>query len=254
MRYLWLAVLLLASAYLATPSKADWPLFQMTEQIEKTNVVVGNVCSGTIIDATPGRVIVLTAHHCITGQLVEEEVKEIDDKTGEIKTKRVQKRKPLQITVNKIVDYEIVSSIDYLVSIKGTDASNDIALLQVMDPDYKPAMAARLAPDDFKYQRGVRVYAIGNPGVTYDNSITEGIISAPMRKVDFGGGSVFNLFQHSAATIGGNSGGSIVNDRGELIGTVTGGLRGTAVSFAIPISATKELLRKSGFSKVLEAK
>jgi S1-C subfamily serine protease len=252
MRYLWLAVLLLASAYLATPSKAEWPLDKMNEQIEKTNVVVGGVCSGTIVDI-PER-LVLTAHHCITGQLVEEEVKEIDDKTGEVRTKKVQKRKPLQITVNKIVNYEIVSSVDYLVSIKGIDASNDIALLQVMDPDYKPAMAARLAPDDFKYQRGVRVYAIGNPGVTYDNSITEGIISAPMRKVDFGGGSVFNLFQHSAATIGGGSGGSIVNDRGELIGTVTGGLRGTAVSFAIPISATKELLRKSGFAKVLEAK
>jgi S1-C subfamily serine protease len=247
-----LAVIFLASLYLITPSRAEWPLDKMNEQIEKTNVVVGGVCSGTIIDV-PER-LVLTAHHCITGQLVEEEVKEIDDKTGEVRTKKVQKRKPLQITVNKIVNYEIVSSVDYLVSIKGIDASNDIALLQVMDTDYKPAMAAKLAPDTFKYQRGVKVYAIGNPGVQYDNSITEGIISAPMRKVDFGGGSVFNLFQHSASTIGGNSGGCIVNSNGELIGTVTGGLRGTAVSFAIPISATKDLLRKSGFTKVLEAK
>lgn len=247
-----LAVIFLASLYLATPSQADWPLDKMNEQIEKTNVVVGGVCSGTIIDVSER--LVLTAHHCITGQLVEEEVKEIDDKTGEIRTKRIQKRKPLQITVNKIVNYEIVSSVDYLVAIKGIDAANDIALLQVMDKDYIPAMAARLAPDDFKYQRGVKVFAIGNPGVEYDNSITEGIISAPMRKVDFGGGSVFNLFQHSASVIGGNSGGCIVNSDGELIGTVTGGLRGTAVSFAIPISATKELLRKSGFAKVLEAK
>jgi len=252
MRYLWLAVLLIASAYLATPSKAEWPLDKMNEQIEKTNVVVGGSCSGTVI-AIPERLI-LTAHHCITGQLVEEEVKTVDEKTGEVKITKVQKRKPLQITVNKIVDYEIVSSVDYLVSIKGIDASNDIAILQVMDTDYVPAMAARLAPDDFKYQRGTRVYAIGNPGVTYDNSITEGIISAPMRKVDFGNGQVFNMFQHSAATIGGNSGGSIVNEKGEIVGSVTGGLRGTSVSFAIPISATKELLRKSGFAKVLEAK
>jgi S1-C subfamily serine protease len=247
-----IAVIVLASLYLATPSKAEWPLDKMNEQIEKTNVVVGGVCSGTIVDVSER--LVLTAHHCITGQLVEEEVKEIDDKTGEVRTKKVQKRKPLQITVNKIVNYEIVSSVDYLVSIKGIDASNDIAILQVMDTDYKPAMAAKLAPDTFKYQRGVRVYAIGNPAVDNFGSITEGIISAPMRKVDFGGGSVFNLFQHSAGTIGGNSGGAIVNDRGEIVGTVTGGIRGSAVSFAIPISATKELLRKSGFAKVLEAK
>lgn len=252
MRFIWLAVLISSAIYLATPSRADWSLEAMNEQIEKTNVVVGGVCSGTIIDA-PER-LVLTAHHCITGQLVDEEVRTVDDKTGEIKITKIQKRKPLQITVNKIVDYEIVSSVDYLVAIKGIDASNDLAILQVMDVDYRPAMAAKLAPDDFKYQRGVRVYAIGNPAIDNFGSITEGIISAPMRKVDFGNGSVFNLFQHSSGTIGGNSGGAIVNDRGEIIGTVTGGIRGSQVSYAIPVSATKELLRRSGFAKVLEAK
>jgi S1-C subfamily serine protease len=59
-------------------------------------------------------------------------------------------------------------------------------------------------------------------------------------------------FQHSASVIGGNSGGSILNDKGELIGTVTGGLRGSSVGFAVPISFTKDMIRKSGFGKMLE--
>ena len=60
------------------------------------------------------------------------------------------------------------------------------------------------------------------------------------------------LFQHSATTIGGNSGGSILNDDGELIGTVTGGLRGAAISFAVPIKFTKEMIRRAGFAASVE--
>jgi S1-C subfamily serine protease len=246
MRSLYIAVLLT----FATPALADWPLDKMNEQIEKTNVIVGGVCSGTIISVEER--IILTAHHCITQQLVEEEVKEIDPATGEVKTKRVQKRKPLSVVVHKRADYEIVSSQSYLVKIVGIDAKNDIALLQVTDKDYRPAMAARLAADDWLIRRGQRVYSVGNPGIEYDNSIAEGIISAPQRTVSFGPGQDFQMFQHSASTMGGSSGGSILNENGELIGTVTGGLRGAAIGFAIPISATKELLRKSGLGKVLE--
>ena len=244
-----LAAVLMALA--SSTTAYAWSIDDMNAQIEKTNVVVGGVCSGTIIDVKER--LVLTAHHCIDQQLVEEEVKEIDDKTGEITVKKVQKRKPLEITVNRIVDYEIVSSVDYLVKIVGTDTQNDIALLQVIDTEYVPAAAAKLAPDGFVIRRGIRVYAVGNPGVIYDNSITEGIISAPQRTIEIDG-KRFKFFQHSASIIGGNSGGSILNENGELIGTVSAGLRGAAIGFAVPISFSKDLIRKSGFGKVLEAK
>lgn len=244
MRSLIAAVIALsfsASAALA------WGLDAMNEQIEKTNVIVGGVCSGTIIDKEER--IILTAYHCVDGQLVEEEVKEIDDKTGEIRTKKVLKRKPLEITVNKLADYEIVSSTDHLVKIIGIDSANDLAILQVIDTDFKPVMEARLAPDDFVLRRGVKVYAVGNPGVVYDNSVTEGIVSAPQRTIEMDG-KRFKFFQHSATTIGGNSGGSILNDNGELVGTVSAGLRGAAIGFAVPISFTKELLKRIGYERV----
>lgn len=249
MRFILSAVL--ALAFLSAPALA-WDIDKMNEQIEKTNVIVGGVCSGTIIDKAER--LVLTAHHCITQQVREKVVEEVDEKTGEIKRKTVQERLPLSITVRKVVDFEVIGVSEHMVKIVGMDAANDIAVLQVVDVDFVPAMAARLAGDGFKYRRGVRIFAVGNPGVEFDNSITEGIISAPQRKVDFGGGKFFKLFQFSAGVIGGNSGGSILNDDGELIGTVTGGIRGSAVSFGIPISATKELLKKSGFGKTLETK
>lgn len=245
-----LAAAVIALACFSAPAFA-WTLDEMTEQIEKTNVVVGGNCSGTVIDVKER--LVLTAYHCITGQLIEEEVKEIDDKTGEVKTKIVQKRKPLDITVNRIVEYEVVSSASYLVRIVGTDANNDIALLQVTDKSYTPAMAAPLASDAFVIKRGIKVYAVGNPGVVWDNSITEGIISAPQRTIELNGKD-YHMFQHSASIIGGNSGGSVLNEDGELIGTVSAGVRGANIGFAVPISFSKEMIRKAGFAKILEGK
>ncbi len=248
------AICLLVMAVLTGRAKADgWAIDAMNEQIEKTNVIVGGVCSGTIINKDER--LMLTAYHCVDNLFTDEEVKEADEKTGEVKTRTVRKKKPLEIITRKVVDFEIVATSSHLAKIVGSNRASDIALLQVIDADYKPDMAAKLAPDSFKYSRGVKVYAVGNPGIEYDNSITEGIISAPQRTVHFSelGDDGIKMFQHSASTIGGNSGGSILNDKGELIGTVTGGIRGAAISFGVPISFTKEMIRKAGFAKMLEA-
>lgn len=247
---LWkIAAPIFAFLLCSVPAQAEWSVEDMNNQIEKTNVIVAGSCSGTIIDKE--KRIILTAFHCINDQVVEEEVKDVDPETGEIRTKKVQKRRPLTVTVNKIADYEIVSSVDYMVKIVGLDSENDIAILKVLDEDFKPVMEAKLAPDGFKLKRGLRVYAVGNPGVIYDNSITEGIISAPQRTVEIGG-KRYKFFQHSASIIGGNSGGSILNENGELIGTVSAGVRGANIGFAVPISFTKDLLRKVGLPEVIE--
>lgn len=245
-------VAVLAFACLASAAHADWPLDKMNRQIEETNVIVSEICSGTVIDVKER--LILTAYHCVTGNLTEVEKKEVDPKTGEIKTRTVQERTPMFIEVWKRKDYEVVSTETHVAEIRGYDDKSDTALLQVVDENWKPAAAAPLAPDTYAYLRGKTVYAVGNPGILFDNSITQGIISAPERKLDFGNGIKIPLFQHSASVIGGNSGGAIYNDDGQIIGTLTGGVRGADISLGVPVHFSKEMIRKAGFGKILEKK
>lgn len=234
-----LAVSLLISA--AFPAYA-WDIDKMNEQIEKTNVIVSGFCSGTIIDKKQR--LVLTAHHCITENLREIEKKEVNQETGQITTTKVMERTPMYIETWKRQDFGVVSSHRYKAAIKAYDQKADIAVLQVVDASWTPEMAAPLAPDDFKYKRGLTVFAVGNPGIQFDNSITQGIISAPERLLDMGGGDV-PFFQHSASAMGGSSGGAIYNDNGEIIGTLSGGVQGVDIVLSVPISKTKELLKRS---------
>lgn len=249
------AVIAVLSAFFAalvaalSPSFA-WEIRAMNEQIEKTNVLVSNICSGTVISMKHR--LVLTAHHCITDNLHEVVKTEVDQKTGEIKERKVMEAAPMFVEIRKVQDYDVVSFDRMEAKIVGYNNLADIAILQVIDESWKPEMEAPLAPDAYEYLRGKPVFAVGNPAIEFDNSVTTGIISAPARKVDFGNGIKFPLFQHSANTIGGNSGGAIYNDEGQIIGTVTGGIRGSDVSLAIPVSFTKALLEQLGFSDVIK--
>lgn len=221
----------------------------MNEQIEKTNVIVSEICSGTIIDIEQR--LVLTAHHCITDNLREVQKREVDPITGDVKTKVVVERTPMYVETWKRQDFDVVSLERHSAIIRGYDASTDLAVLQVVDKSWKPSMEAPLAPRDFQYKRGLTVFAVGNPGIAFDNSVTTGIISAPERVIDYGTGIKMPMFQHSASIIGGSSGGAIYNDKGEIIGTVSGGIRGADIGLAVPVSKTKELLKRIGLSEVL---
>lgn len=234
---------LLATAMMVSGPAFAWEIDAMNDQVEKTDVIVSGICSGTIIDVEQR--LVLTAHHCLTDNLKEVEKKEVDPDTGEIKVSRVMEKVPMYIEVWHRQDFDIVASERHSANIKGWDAKTDIAILQVVDLSWKPAMAAPLAPDTYKYKRGLRVYAVGNPGIQFDNSITEGIISAPERALDVAmNGNKVPFFQHSASIIGGSSGGAIYNDAGQLIGTVSAGVKGANIGLAVPISKTKELLKR----------
>lgn len=252
-----LASLLLAFSFLSTPpansadKSATWDITKMNYQIENTNVIVGGVCSGTII--SKAQRLVLTAFHCVDSLFKEVTEKIVDTKTGEIKEITKQKLVPLNISVNKVRDFEIVSTSEFAAKIVGSDKLTDVALVQVTDTDWAPIDEALFASDTYSYQRGLHIYAVGNPAIQFDNSITEGIISSPQRTLNIGGNDL-KVFQHSASVIGGNSGGAILNDDGELIGTLSAGVPGADISFAVPISYSKVMIRKAGFGGVLEGK
>ena len=85
--------------------------------------------------------------------------------------------------------------------------------------------------------------AIGSP-LGLDNSVTAGIVSAVNREVTDEDGNTYVAIQTDAAINSGNSGGALVNSKGQVIGVNTLKLSGDGVEgvgFAIPINSTKDI-------------
>jgi putative serine protease PepD len=94
---------------------------------------------------------------------------------------------------------------------------------------------------------GDAVVAIGNP-LGEDRSITSGIVSALQRRIYAPNGApIDNVIQTDAALNHGNSGGPLLNARGEVVGvnsqiqTASGSDGNIGIGFAIPINTVKEV-------------
>ncbi len=126
----------------------------------------------------------------------------------------------------------------YEARIVGIDRQTDVAVLKIDAP--RGELHPLAFGDADKVRIGERVLAIGNP-FALQNTVTAGIVSAKGRRDRIGGPDSYqNFIQTDAAVNPGNSGGPLVNLRGEVVGinsaiyTRTGGYMG--VSFAIPIN------------------
>jgi len=127
----------------------------------------------------------------------------------------------------------------------GTDATNDLALLDV-DPD-----DVKLAPlqlgDSSTAQVGDPVLAIGNP-FGLDRTLTTGVVSALQREISAPNGfTIQHVIQTDAPINPGNSGGPLLDAAGRVIGInsqiITGGAGGNVgIGFAVPINTAKKLL------------
>jgi 2-alkenal reductase len=128
----------------------------------------------------------------------------------------------------------------------GTDPLQDLAVIKVSDPT--PAVAA--LGDSNALQPGQTLIAIGSPLGDFKNSVTVGVVSALNRSVP--GSSMEGLIQTDAAINHGNSGGPLVNLRGEVIGINTLVVRGNGgtldqaegLGFAIPSQTVKTVSDK----------
>ncbi|CAN5622550.1 trypsin-like peptidase domain-containing protein [soil metagenome] len=126
--------------------------------------------------------------------------------------------------------------------------SLDIAFLRINDSRGKDLVPAKLG-DSIDTEVGERVIAIGNALGRFENTVTSGIISGFGRNLVASGGTgstdaLQNLFQTDAAINQGNSGGPLVNSRGEVIGinTAVAGGGAEGIGFAIPIDDIKGLI------------
>ncbi|MBF6591004.1 MAG: trypsin-like peptidase domain-containing protein [Ktedonobacterales bacterium] len=121
----------------------------------------------------------------------------------------------------------------------GVDAETDVAVVRISSPDGKPLPVASLGNSD-TLQVGQLVIAIGSP-VGLQSTVTAGIISALHRTLPgFGGQLIEDIVQTDAAVNPGNSGGPLVNSRGDVIGiNVAVVQQAQGLSFAIPINTVQ---------------
>jgi serine protease Do len=119
----------------------------------------------------------------------------------------------------------------------GADPAIDVALLKVNSPS--PLVAAPLGRSD-RLRVGEWVCAIGNP-LGYVHSVTVGVVSFMGRKLfDL---SLDEFIQTDAAISFGNSGGPLINARGEVVGITTAvSVQASNIGFAIPIDQVMNVL------------
>lgn len=129
---------------------------------------------------------------------------------------------------------------NYKAKLIGKDATNDIALLKIEAKD----LPYVLFGDSNSIKIGEWVLAVGNP-YNLTSTVTAGIISAKGRDLK-GSKGVDSFIQTDAAVNPGNSGGALVNTRGELIGinTAISSRTGSFVgySFAVPSNIAKKVV------------
>jgi serine protease Do len=134
---------------------------------------------------------------------------------------------------------------EFKAKVLGADARADVAVLKIDSGGKLPYLTIG---DPNKARVGEWVIAIGSP-FNLENTVTSGIISAKARDT----GDLLPLIQSDVAVNPGNSGGPLINLRGEVIGinsqiaTLSGGYNG--ISFAIPIDEAMrvaEQLKKTG--------
>ena len=145
----------------------------------------------------------------------------------------------IKITLNDNREYDAITV--------GTDPSTDIAVLKIKE---KNLVAIPIGNSD-NVRVGEWVLAVGNP-FNLTSTVTAGIVSAKARNINLlqqkgqgGNVPIESFIQTDAAVNPGNSGGALVNTKGELIGintaiaSQTGSYAG--YSFAVPVNLVKKV-------------
>ena len=119
----------------------------------------------------------------------------------------------------------------------GADPDTDIALIKV---DGQQGLPVAPLGDSSSLRTGEWVCAIGNP-LGYEHTVTVGVVSYVGRKLF--NASLDNYIQTDAAINFGNSGGPLINSRGEVIGINAAiSSRASNIGFAVPISGAAAIL------------
>src|SRR3954463_8179505 len=151
------------------------------------------------------------------------------------------------LTNNHVIDSADEVSVDLTdgrtlkAKVVGSDKASDLALLKVDGTNFH---ALTLGNSD-AVKVGDVVLAVGNP-LNVGQTVTMGIISAKGRSTGVGDGSYEDFLQTDAPINHGNSGGALVNMKGELVGINSQILSNTdgniGIGFSIPVNMAKSVM------------
>src|SRR5664280_2276844 len=150
------------------------------------------------------------------------------------------------VTNNHVIDgadsiqVTLYNNKSYTATIVGRDPDTDIALIKIKAKNLPTIKFG----DSDNLRLGEWVLAVGNP-FNLTSTVTAGIVSAKGRSLDMDGGYKLESFiQTDAALNMGNSGGALVNTKGELVGITSAIVSPTGTysgnSFAIPVNIVKK--------------
>jgi len=141
----------------------------------------------------------------------------------------------------------LADNTSHAVTVKGSDAAADLAILALpisdLTEETMSCIDIAVLGDSDSSKIGQMVIAIGN-ALGYGPSVTVGYLSAKDREVTISGNDMI-LLQTNAAINSGNSGGALLNTKGEVIGINNAKLSSTSIEgicFAIPISMATPIL------------
>lgn len=146
----------------------------------------------------------------------------------------IEKSTKLRVTLNNNKSYEA--------ELIGTDPNTDIALIKIDSDENLPYVPFA---DSNNVKIGEWVLAVGNP-FNLTSTVTAGIVSAKARDLNEFDGNPQSFIQTDAAVNRGNSGGALVNTRGELVGINTAITSETGsyvgYSFAVPSNTARKVI------------
>ena len=153
-----------------------------------------------------------------------------------------------EATSIKVHLYGDDDDVQYEAEVVGSDSTSDLAVLKIETDEELTAIAIG---DSDNLRVGEFVMAVGNP-LGLDSSVTCGVISALDREVTDSDGNTYTTIQTDAAINSGNSGGALVNSKGELIGINSLKLSSSSssettiegIGFAIPINSSMDIIEQ----------
>ena len=214
-----------------------WSLPEAHKFGNDTTVVIGNWCSGTVVDKEKG--IIVTANHCVN-KLMHKGKRYGEDKEGYRAVETYTYYDPFTVTQNKFDEYGFpYSKASYETKVLATDAAKDTALVKIDSFKYGSVFLKEAKMSTTPVRYGDVVYAIGSP-LMISFTVSRGNVIHPKGYAGKDLGIV-----HDAMVNSGSSGGALYNEDGELIGLTNASYKPNGPAFADPISAAIALLKEA---------